>query len=435
MRLVGASNEFFYYTQSGQGGIFDIRFRIDFSSDISVRVMKDSVSRALELYPEFSVRPVIKENRLWYEENSAPAPVFEEERIICFGTDDTNGYLFEFVCKGRKMLISLYHGISDAIGVFSFVRTALYFYMKGTGRTVPTEKGTAEQLGIRLDRSDIPDLDRQDTFDPYRAFGDASCEPEWKYDNPGAFVIPEKTNDPSENAFRVFDVTISVKEFLAKTKEIGVSVVPLLGAIAAKVIASVYDTEGKPINAMLPVNLRTQFETSTLVNMSDGVILPVSAQMLEKPIGEIASELKTIMRAQMTKNNYCRIIANKVAAVETFENKGDIFEAAKAGATPPPLGSVRPVTYALTYPGKIDLPDAYAGLVENYSVCTLVRAFSLLGVTYGDRMQIEVLQRFDSDKLVNAIANEFRAFGLDAELFDHGIEQGNLMILEKLKKA
>ena len=435
MRLVGASNEFFYYTQSGEGAIFDIRFNIDFTDNISVPVMKDSVSRALELYPEFSMRPVIKDNRLWYEENSAPAPVFEEDRIICFGTDDTNGYLFRIVCKGRNMSISLYHGIADAIGVFSFVRTALYFYMKGIGRSVPTDNATANLLGIRLDKSDIPDLDRQDTFDPYRAFGDISCEPEWKYENPGAFVIPETTYAPEKNAFRVFDITMSVKAFLAKTKEIGVSVVPLLGAVAAKAIASVYDTEGKPINAMLPVNLRTQFETSTVVNMSDGVILPVGAEMLGKTHAEIASELKTIMRAQMTKNNYCRMIANKTAAVEAFENKGDIFEAAKAGATPPPQGAVRPVTYALTYPGKVDLPEAYAGLVENYSVCTLVRAFSLMGVTYGDRMQIEVLQRFDSDKLVNAIADEFREIGLDAELFDHGIEQGNLMILEKLKKA
>lgn len=277
---MGASNEFFYYTQSGDGTVFDIVQNMEFHDEIDKTVLKESVEKALELFPEFAVRPVIKDNRLYYQENHEPAPIFDEDRISYFGTEYTNCYQFRIVCSGKTLRMSVFHAMADAIGLMSFIKTFLYFYMTGTGKKMPEGADAAKSLGIRITEDNLPDLSLKDTLDPYRAFGNASCKPEWTYDNPGAFVVPEPQYGDTENKFRVSKIELSLPAFLAKTKEYGVSVVPLLVTVVARALDKTYDRGGKPIVFMLPVNLRTEFNTDTVVNMSDGVLLPVDNELL-----------------------------------------------------------------------------------------------------------------------------------------------------------
>ena len=431
MRPIGASNKFFYYTQSGEGALFDISQVFVFHDDIDIDILKASVEKALKLFPEFAVRPVIKDGCLYYEENDAPAPVFDDKHISYFGTDDTNGYIFRFECQGKTLEMSCYHALADAVGLSVFIRTWLYFYLQSKGRKMPEGDEAAKTFGIRLSEKDLPDMNRQDTLDPYRAFGDADCKPEWSYDNPGAFVVPEPVYGDTENKFRISYIDLPLPDFLAKTKEYGVSVVPMLAALVARALDKTYDRGGKPINMMLPVNLRTQFDTQTVVNMSDGIMLPVDSEMLGGSVSDCAVKLKTIMRAQMTKNTYCSTIAAKTAAVDAFEAK-DLFEAAREGSALPPPGAWSPVTLALTYPGRLDLPQAYEGLLDNCYHKALARALGIVGMSFGSNMRLEVLQRFDDMRFANAIVSEFADAGLEAVLTPYGLVSGNQMILEKL---
>ena len=430
---MGASNKFFYYTQSGEGAIFDIVQIAVFREEIDKAVLKEAADKALKLFPEFAVRPVIKNGKLYYQENNAPAPVLDEDRVVNFGTDDTNGYQFCLFCKGKELKISVYHAMADAIGLSSYIRTMLYFYLEGKGVKMPADEDTAKTLGIRLSDKDLPNMLRKDVMDPYREFGSASCKPEWTYDNPGAFVVPEPVYGDTENKFRVSAVNLSLSAFLAKTKEYGVSVVPLLATIISRALDKTYDRGGKPINMMLPVNLRTQFDTNTVVNMSDGIMLPVDDALIAASISECAAKLKEIMRAQMTKNTYCSTIAAKTAAVDAFDAK-DLFEAAREGSALPPADAWCPVTLALTYPGRMDLPEAYGGLLEDYYDRPLARALGIVGTTFGDSMSLTILQRFDDMRFANAVVAELAALGLDSELVQEGIKSGNQMILEKLER-
>ena len=152
-------------------------------------------------------------------------------------------------------------------------------------------------------------------------------------------MIPEETYAPTDNKFHLLDIIFSLSEFLAKTKEYGVSAVPLLAAVAAKAIANAYDTGGKPVIAMLPVNMRTQFDTKTVVNMSDGVMMPSDAQMIADTVQNHAKVLKNTMKAQITKNYFCHTMADKFASVEKFEQMGNIYDVAKKITTPAPFGS------------------------------------------------------------------------------------------------
>ncbi len=430
---IGASNEFFYYTQSGEDAVFDIVHIAEFHEDIDKEALAESVEAALKLFPEFAVRPVIKDGSLCYEENHAPAPIFDDERVSYFGTDDTNGYLFRFTCSGKTLVISCFHGLSDGIGQFVFFRTFLYFYLKNTGRKMPEGEEAVKKLGIRITEKDLPDMNRPDTMDPYRAFGNADCKPEWSYDNPGAFVVPEAVPGDNENKFPVSYIDLRLSNLLKKTKEYGVSVVPMLATLFARAVDKTFDRKGKPINIMSPVNLRTQFDTQTLVNMSDAVILPVDSEMLSASISECAVKIKNIMRAQLTKNTFCSTMAAKTAAVDDFE-KMNLFEAAREGSTLPPSDEWCPVTLAFTYPGKIDLPEEYDGLLDNMYARSVVRVSGIAGTTFGNNMRIQLIGQLTDIRIVNAIISEFADIGIESSYVDCGLISGNKMVLEKLSR-
>lgn len=139
------------------------------------------------------------------------------------------------------------------------------------------------------------------------------------------------------------------------------------------------------------------------------------------------------MQAQMTKNTYCSTIAAKTASVEEFEKK-DLFEAAREGSALPPTDGWSPITLALTYPGRCDLPEAYDGLLDDIYYRIFVRALGVAGMTYGDKMTLSLLQRFDDMRFANAIVSEITALGLEAEFTPEGTFSGNMAVLEKLKR-
>ena len=431
----GASNKVFYYGQAGTGATFDINYRLDFKNQLDKKALSDAVSEALKLFPEFAVRPVIKDNRIFYEENHDPAPVIDEGKTVCFGSDDTNGYLFCLQCSGNSAKVSYYHGMSDTVGFFRFMRSFLYFYAVKIGMEMPDDAEASTRLGIRIREKDKPDLGRQDTIDPYRCFMNEAGDPEYEYANPGAFVIPEPAYDGDDNKYRVFDLEMSVKEFLGKTKEYGVSFIPLLASVTSKAIAECYDTKGKPVIAMVPVNLRTGFETSTVVNMSDGIMMPMDDEMSSLSVTDRSVKLKEFMKKQMTKENYCKIMRNKVKALEGLEAKGDIIKTSFEGTRLAPPDAWRPLTYALTYPGKLDLPAEYDGLLDYIYNGPLARAFCLIVATYADSMQVKIVQRFDSQVVANRIKDGFAGLGLNVSMTDRGIVTNNLMLLERLKKC
>ena len=52
------------------------------------------------------------------------------------GSDDTNGYLFLCGYKGSTIYLDYQHCISDGRGFDQFMRTILYYYLKGMGHDV-----------------------------------------------------------------------------------------------------------------------------------------------------------------------------------------------------------------------------------------------------------------------------------------------------------
>ena len=133
IREQGSSNKLFYYTRTGPYTTFNMRMELVLKQQVRAESWALCVEEALMGFPEFAVRPVIRDNRLFYEENHAAAPVFTDARTRVFATEDTNGYLFYHLVEGRKVLVSFFHGLCDSVGMDLFLDCVLYLYGQKNG--------------------------------------------------------------------------------------------------------------------------------------------------------------------------------------------------------------------------------------------------------------------------------------------------------------
>lgn len=131
MREIGFSDKYFYYTASGTGATMDIRINLKFKEPVNHKILLLAANEALNLFPEFSVRPILKDNTIFYEENFNPVALLPLESRYNFGTNDMNGYLFCFQAdpsKENEIVFSAYHGLSDRNGIHSFLNTIICRY-------------------------------------------------------------------------------------------------------------------------------------------------------------------------------------------------------------------------------------------------------------------------------------------------------------------
>ncbi|MBQ7678045.1 MAG: hypothetical protein IJT32_07405, partial [Lachnospiraceae bacterium] len=137
IREQGYGSKLFYYTLSGEYTTFNMRETLHFKDPVDVLTWAECVEDTLVDFPELAVCPVIRDNLVCYEANHNEPPVLKkrdgEEPVRYFGTDDTNGYLFYFLCDDKDVLVSFFHGLTDGVGMESFLDCVLYRYGQRKG--------------------------------------------------------------------------------------------------------------------------------------------------------------------------------------------------------------------------------------------------------------------------------------------------------------
>ena len=430
MRPIGYSNKMFYYNSSGKALTYDFQMRISLTTAPNKDALKRAARKSLASFPEFAVRPVIHDGKLFYEENTADVVIIDapyQHRAL--GSDETNGYLLYLICGEREIILSFYHGLSDFVVNWAFIRTLLYNYAHETGFDFAAEGP------VRLNADDYFAMDVAERDDPYSKFGDADAVPTWVYKSQGAFVVPEKMYAPDIDILRNYDIEISVADMIRLTEQYQTSFAPLLAVAVSRALKKIYDTKGLPIVGKIPVNMRPIFKTNTFSNFSDTSILAYTDEMDKLGVAECCQALRQVLKAQLKPENFAGTLAKKKQRIIGYENSGkDIEQIARELASTP---SSRPVTYALTYPGILELPEEYKQVVRGFNMepYSPVDGFFLYVGAYDDNrlLRVRCCQRFDSDRLAKAIAEEFERLNFKTAFKDAGTLDGDKVFIAKLK--
>lgn len=429
MRELGCSDKYFYYTSS-YGASFELclGFRMD---DFDAETYKRSFGEALSLYPEFRYRPVIKENRLFAEENDNDVIFTDKITSYRFGTDETNGYLFYLSFENGVMRFHFYHGLSDVHGILELLRCSLYFYAVKTGFELSEDEISSIKSSIRTSKAQISS--GRSVMDPYPVIADDKAVPEYVHRDLDAFAIPvDYGNDRMDVHGYLY--TLSVKEVIERTKKYGVSFVPFINSMIAGSVYKAFDTKGKDVNAMIPVDMRQFFETYTLCNCSDGVFIRCTPDNGKLSVEDLSRSMKTDMRRQMTREYFESVTAGKIKAVKGFEqDETEISSLAKKLTAPRKITDIRPLSYAFTYPGKISYGPGLDRMISEMDFYLIVRGNSVCMYSSWDDLRIRMLTRTDSTEWKDALYEELRSEGLKVTMNDLGSITGSLMNIEDLK--
>ena len=148
-------------------------------------------------------------------------------------------------------------------------------------------------------------------------------------------------------------------------------------------------------------------------------------------LSTFAAELESPTQAR----KFCWHLGKKIQRIISYEESSkEIEQIARELASTP---DSRPVTYALTYLGILELPEEYKQVVSDFNMepYSPVEGFFLYVSAYDDNRLLHVCccQRFNSDHVAKAIAAELERLNVKPSFKDAGTLDGDKVFIDKLK--
>ena len=419
MREIGYSDKVFFYN-AGDKKTRNLRLRVIFNESVDKAAVQRAADKTLKTLPEFAVKAIVKNDRFYYEKNDAPACVYKDDGATHFiGAEDTNRYMVYFLCGKKSVVVSFFHGLADFMGYWQLIQTFIYYYAVEIGHSVPN---------IASNEADAADMDDTERYNPYAKFADANAKCSWSYDTSNVFALPCCFFAEDNLDLHVYDIVTSTRQFLDRVHELKTSFVPLLIATFSGAVAEAYGAKEQNVVAKVPADMRPFFGTKTRVNFSDAMFLPLPAEVRNQSLAEQCKYLRANMDKQLNKENFQRLMAKSILNIKKLQ--GEIE------SSPFDNDSPTPVTYSLTYPGRMNLPAEYDALVENFSIegWIPVQSFYATVMTKKDAMLIKIYQRFDESTLADAVTLRLRELGFTANVTDRGLLRGDKLYVDKLER-
>lgn len=419
---MGVADKFFYYTSSGEEGSQNIWVSATLDAPINESALSEAFNEALKEYPEFAVRPVVKDNALFFQPHTASIPLTYTQEPLHFATSSTQGYPYLFRIEGNTVYFSFYHGISDVDGCWQFFMCMLSYYahyMKNT------------ELPIKRRITDETFSERE--IDPYRYFANPQEEPSYLLDAPHQFVIPEKRN--KTNTIITTMLSLPLSEVLSSAKAHNTSVAPFIMNAFFRALWNTYPVADEKIVGMVAANLRQFFETHTMRNFSDALFMTRDARTATQSFAEQASALRTEMKSQMNPAQFTRAFANRVQWIAEQEKSTTPIASLAQGYEAELIRDVHPpFTIGLSYPGKLEPPQHLHEVVIDTGFGGNTGLLFAAGFySFKDVFRLGISQRFERMDLSDAIIDELKLTGLEIRDCNRKEASPDCLLVSKLE--
>ena len=436
LRRSARYDSIFYGAYAGVGSTFDIRVRFDLKQKLNKAKLQKAADKALKAYPEFAVRPVLYDGHVCYEPNTAPVMLANDDGTrLYFGTEDTNGYLFAFLCGERSLTFSLFHSQTDAFGMICFLVTVMWNYLTAVfppARLIGTKLFTKH--GVRIDDSLFYTMDDTERYDPLTKFA-GEGELVQPVDFERLFRFPPEDAPKDTPTCRLVNLEISNEAFLQKVKELGTTFAPLLSALAAEAIRDCYDVGDRDVVVITTADGRRVLPSHTLGNLAYNVLLPVSPADAALPLQEKCKKLAALMATQRTEEHVRAMFKDILRQCDEIDAMGDVRKVNAYLTGPEGLANALTSagTIFLTYPGRITNNPISSLVLDGLSpgILAAERAIDV----YADRgnLIIQFSQKSDDPTLIDGMRRTLEKHGFAVKTRDLGRVTQNVLDLEKLK--
>ena len=404
--------------QSGKDNASVIRINMRMSDSIEPDALRHAVSMTMKRYPYFCVELQNKEGSYVFAENHRPVIITNSLRGVDLNSEESNFHMIAFAWHDDKIILDVFHALTDGTGAYELLRTLLYYYC--------SERYHAElnRDGIRLAGDDIPIEEWNDPVLtaselPVPTHTDIS-----KALNPAEYVRHE-----SDNVRTVYSVSISESEFMRFVTQHNGTPGTMTALFLSRAVAKLYPDSEDAIRIALCVNQRKALHAplahQTLVG---GVMLEYKDKMRNWPLEKQVTAYRGMVIVQ-TQEEKVLAGVNSLKGINQLllSMKNDNERLALAGKIIAHTFGI--LTATVSYVGKGDFKESEK-YIRDFHLWTYPGGGAILIEisAVSGRFTFDIMQHFSSPVYVNAFLKELEDNGIN-----YDFQSVNKLELPKVK--
>lgn len=382
------------------------RFYSELKEPVQPDILQQALDRTIETYPIFL--SVIRKGFFWsYLEKSNLHPVVQEEykepcsRIYI---KDKKSLLFEVTYFENRINFEVFHVLTDGTGATEFLRELVknYLYL------AHQEEGLEDCSLLPKDMT-IQDQEN-DGFAKY--YTKNTKKPRGKSSRAFQIKKPKKNN----GAMQVRESTLSVKQVLSRSRELGVSMTVFLSTVYLMAIHEEMSKmqEKEPVKLMVPVNLRKFFPSDSMLNFFNWIEPGHVFGNGKDGFEEVLAEMKQYFAEELTKEKMAdkmnELIALEMHPVLKFAPAELKNLCIHAGAK----FSEKNTTAIFSNMSAVNMPEAYIPYIDRFGVYTSTPKMELCMCSFGDTLSLGFTSRFDTDNIQRNFFRILKEQGIEA---------------------
>ncbi len=387
------------------------RLSATLTESVDPAVLQTALDVTVRRFPSIAVR--LRRGVFWYYlEQLADVPTIREESsfpLTRMSRDETRKCALRIIVYDRRIAVEIFHSLTDGNGALIFLKSLVAEYLQQRyGVHISAEHGV---LG-RLEEPSAAEM--EDSFQKYAGTLTASRKENTAWHLSGT---PEPMGFLDVTCFE-----LPVKEVLEKAHAYGVSVTSFLCAALMMAMQQMQrehipeQRKRKPIKVLIPVNLRSVFESRSLRNFALYTTPEILPQLGEYRFEEICRVVHHHMGLDITPQQMSMKIATNVSSerIMAVRVMPLFIKNIVMKAIFDTVGE-RKSCLTLSNLGAVKLPEAMRPYVERMDFILGVQANAPhnCGVlSYGDTLYINFIRNIKESELEYHFHRVLRDLGL-----------------------
>ena len=384
--------------------------------DYAVRLitkMKDSVDgelleQALRItekrYPYLSLRMRKTEEEYYFEENPAPVVLFHSEKRLHLNMQETNYHIWAVSYQDDRIIVDVYHGLLDGLGMYKLLATLLYYYCN-------LRYEVTDHTGVRTLEDEIRPCeweDPQDMLPPPVPSGDDEPVEAFSLTRDGG--LPD--NDPVQ-----YDILLPENDFVKLSSSLGGSPGTVVALLMEHALDRWFPERKKPIVCTYIINGRPMLHArETYHNCLSGAHFVYSDEMKALPFDMQNTILRGITMYCADEEKVRNDLAGKVAFCKELLKNSHTVEDRNNAFKEIVDSDARAQTCMVSYLGRWTLPATKGYMQELWGHVPAVNDLYIGMVAVDGKICLTLQQVFDDDTFLKFFCEELREHGISYEV-------------------
>lgn len=283
------------------------RQSVTLTEDVDKEVLSSALLIVAKRFPTIASR--LRKGAFWYylQEIDSPPEIMEEYSypLTFMSRKEMRKCAFRVIVYKNRIAVEFFHSLTDGTGALVFLKNLAAEYLEQKYNIkVPTEDGIVDR------RQTPPAEELEDSFLKYAGEVPLSRRDTTAWHMSGE---PEGCGYLNLTCFK-----LSVDQVIDMAHKYKTTLTGFLGAVMMKALLNLQkekepsSKKQKPVKLLIPVNLRSLYDSKTLRNFAMFTIPEIDPRQGDYSIDEIVKVIYHKMGAEVTQKHMSRVIASNV---------------------------------------------------------------------------------------------------------------------------